>query len=358
MRSIKFKIIFEGEGCVNYDSLENQLGILNELYSCHGKFNDNTLVMKKNYYQNDGEKLMAVPKIDKNKLRYYIFGNQVSPYDVINENITMHELAKWETLCRGTTLLLKKGINLHKKSSFNITDASLVNDAKPQFTVQTSNVVDPTTGKRASTSMFNVETLGKTVWEAEGNIDMCEIQFLSASERNDRMYVLPDWVSSGKFKEFLNQEFGDLSNPTVGYFLANRSVHPEYGILLNNEVIERILKNTLISMLRVEAHGRMGSMKTTSLKIQLCDDLVSLDYENEWINIRSIDDIENMNLSKIDCFYKVADSTYIEEYKKAQEKNIQEIVKLNEEQKLEKANKKTKKSSKEEEYDLSIAESI
>lgn len=329
MKGIRFKITFEGKGCVNFDSIENQKGILSQMYDDR-KFDNNTLPMKKSFYERDG-KIIQIPKISENALRNYIFGEQISPYDAVNENIAMRALSKWETLSRGGTLILKKKnqeYNIHKKGGFNMTDANLTNGAIPQFEIQTSNVVDPITGKRASTSMFNIETLGDTVWESEGNIDLFEIQFLSASSKHDRMFLFSDWVSSGKFQEFLKLEFGEILDPISGYFYSNKDDrHPEYGILLNKEVVETIVKNTLTSMLRLERHSRTGYIRTSSLKIQIYDDITSLDdKEDGWIDIRSVDDIENIDFSHIHCFYKKVDDDIVEEYLKSLEKMKEDIL--------------------------------
>ncbi len=329
MKGIKFKIVFEGEGCVNYDSIENQLGVLNKIYKKEGKFEKNTLVMKKVYYEQDGE-LKQIPIIDENKLRYYIFGEQISSYDAANKNIAMKGISKWETLTRGHTLILNKSseqYNLHRKGGFHISNAYLINDAKPQFTIQTHNVIDLVTEKRSSTSMFNVETIGKTLWEAEGNFDVFELQFISASQQHDRMSVFPDWVSSGEFQEFINMEFGAESKPLSGYFYANRNNrHPEYGVLLNNEIVIRLIKNTLIKLIQINANSRTGHIETKSLKIKVYDDIASLDDKNEgWIDIRSIDDIEKLDLSGIHNFYTKVSDDVVEDYLSNLEKLKNEI---------------------------------
>lgn len=132
----------------------------------------------------------------------------------------------------------------------------------------------------------------------------------------------------------------------------------EYGIMLGDEIVNRLVKHILTNILKLDIRRNTAWTKCESLEIKIVDDLIKDTFENEeegWIKIYSENDINELQIICDSLFTEVTDDDLKrmkdidEEYKKAEEERIEAKKEAREEAARIKEEKKLKKQGKDNE---------
>ncbi len=357
MKSVIFKVDLKGRGVVNYDEVHNQkwLNLKDWPYpvDSQGKKTDNVKVAKKEFIETDevnekGEKVYAYKvRISSNCLRNAIFKNEI---DVMNASIQENDyvcatyLLSPTGLLRGIVLTNDEGVGIRSASPLTIVDAIQTNDAKSFFEVNT------TTGDRSDTSLFYTENVGDITYSTYGTINLKNLMFVCADPVFDRMQIKEGWITNGLAAQILKSFYGDLANPKADYFTASAKSLTgnlaEYGLLLNDELVDHLVKKQLEMILNMTISRSKAFAKTSSLKIKIVNDPLvdTLDSEDGWIEIKSVDDINKLTFTP-DEFYHESTFEEIEEIKRIRDAYDNKAK----ERKGKKEDKKKAKSKKKEE---------
>lgn len=364
MKSVIFKVDLKGRGIVNYDEVHNQKGLNLKDWpypvDSHGKKTDNVKVAKKELIETDevnekGEKVYAYNvRISANCLRNAIFKNEV---DVMNSSIRENDyvcskyMLSPTGLLRCTVLTNTDGIGIRSASPLTIVDAIQSDNAKSFFEVNT------TSGDRSDTSLFYTENVGDITYSTCGSINVKKLMFVCADPIFDRMHIKDDWINNGLAAKVLKSFYGDLANPKAGYFTANEKTLTgnlaEYGLLLNDELVDYLIKKQLEMILSMDISRAKAFAKTSSLKIKIVNDPLVDTFDNEdgWIEIKSVDDINKLTFTP-DKFYHESTFEEIEEIKRIKEAYDNKAK----ERKDKKEDKKKAKSKKKEEAEAEEGE--
>lgn len=353
IKNIKFRLKLSGYGVVNYDEYNNQKM---NVYKDQGRFFQNDVKVAKRVMVSEDESQVI---IDSNKLRREIFGERISPYDLVSDDIIIYNIVKNSMVVGGYTNVVNKGdknYGLQRKSSLSISNARLENNIKPSMVLRSSQDIDPTTGERAKTSLLNVETLGDNlIWTCEGNLSVSELQFFSCDKKKDRQGAREDWATSGKLVDALRRNYKEYANPSIGYFCSvkdrfdleeeyRRYETPELGILFNDELIAYLLKTSLKKLMGIYYDRADGHIETTSLEILFVKDILDLDDNKSWISLRNEKDIDDLDLSDLYHKYTKVDETSAQKFYEAKEEYAKVLKKTKEEKKQKKSGKASKKT--------------
>jgi hypothetical protein len=200
-----------------------------------------------------------------------------------------------------------EGLSLKRKSPFTIIDAVQTNDTISHMEVGT------TTGERNDTSLFYNEKVEDITYLTKGVFDLCRLKFISADPICDRLAIKDDWISTDLVNKSFKKHYGNIASPKYGHFTyVNRAkyvdkCYSEYGILLNDELVEYLVKRTLKNMLNMNIRKNNAFAYTSKLQVKLVDDITSMEQtmnsSKGWINIITMDDIDSLNLTNIEEFY-------------------------------------------------------
>ena len=337
MKNLEFKIELEGYGGICYDSTETQKDFLNKHYDID--YNENNVKpLQKNFYNEDCDfgiqcnriEKKFVPIITSEMIKRAVLGDGVPPYASKDKEILMQYYAMPINIIRGWLNTVKDSSGYNKTHGLRLTDAQLINSAEPSMHIKTSNSFDIVDEKRASNSFYKKENLGHTLWETSGNLDVKELQFISASPKHNRMALFPDWVTSGRYLEILKEVNGEVAECKVGYFKSRGQLIPEFGVLLSNKFIEYLIKFCLKQFLQLYVNRASSFVRTKSIKVRLIYDITSLDdSKDNWIEIRSLEDIDALDFGGMPLFYEECTEEEVTNF----EKIVEEEKRLREEEK-------------------------
>ena len=348
IKNILIKADLVGNGIVNMDSGE-QSHILRGTDSHlrpHDKFN-NTSYAKKNFYKDENNKLTYKLKISSDCLKHDLYKNEViaqSPKIDTQDMILYSYIASPMAITRG---YMFTGRNPFKRTgALSICDAEQTCGAVSNIELfsksgeKTSNNGD---SDKSDNTLYKKETVGDIKYSTSGNIDICQLQFISADQVFDRYAFNPDNFSM--YKSFLDMRMENFNSVLGHYHLSNSIIDiPEYGIKLSNENILFLVKETLKKLLSLNIKRKGAFAKVSSLKIKLVEnpvkDLMSID--EKWIELKSFEDIDNLNF-EIQDFYELIDF----EEAKAKRLSIEESFKAEKvKEKSEAAAKKSEAAAK------------
>lgn len=353
IKTILIKCDLAGRGIVNFDSKEQRFTL-----SKHGIFtglNENVKLGKKAFTktgvvnENGNEIYDYKVKISADCLRNAIFGKDVevvNGYFEADPFILATYILSPTGLARGYMFVGREKTDrentIRRKSPLTVTDAIQTNDAKSEMEIGS------TTGARVDNSMYFSEKVGDITYSFKGQIDIKQLQFLSADMCFDRFGIDPDIISSGEASAIIANHYGEGSEYYQGIFSSmskfTSSTYGEYGILFSNEICEKVIKYTLKNILALNIVRSNSFAATTGLKIKLVDNIIGtgqkMEDEENWIELRNEEDIDNLDLSNLYQFYEPADEDEIEN----REKMIKEFTEASEDRK--KAKKEEKKARK------------
>ena len=341
IKNLLIKMELSGNGVVNMDSSEqkwviNSFNISN--LKGHQK-NDNVLYAKKSFYKDENGEISYRLKISRDCIMHDVFKNDIisqNPNIVHHDAVLYSYIASPVSILRGYLFANSKE-TLKRKGAITLCDAEQISDG-----VSTIEVCSRS-GERTDNSFFFKETIGNVKYQTSGNIDLKELQFISCDQIFDRYSFNSDKFPI--FKEFLVKKLPNFNSELGYYQLKGSSIDiQEHGILLNNDNILFIVKETLKKLLDVNIVRRNAYVKTTSLKIKLIENstIDTLDSESGWINISNIDDINNLNFDT-EMFYEIVDEETANQKRMNIIQKVEETKNAKKDEKAENANKTSSK---------------
>jgi len=331
IRSIYFRAKIVGRGIVNYDSKDSVTIVrrcfpeFSAVFNNNGKQAKNIMLAKHEYtYKTDsngnrikktfdnGDEVYeceAKVKISAECLRSHILGDDFPFHnnDIVHAPTALVKLlASPANLLKGHMFTIKDDSTLKRKSPVNTCDAVQTSETHPNFEVHSARV--PKNRKKSNddegnTSLYYKESVGDIEYLFEGSIDIDNLQFISLSNRYDRMAVHPDHVEF--FIKNLSKNLGSEVSDW-GWYQKKTAVNelPEEGILLSQEQCLFLVKEFLkrLMSLRIEktkAYARVEDVKIMYLKDPLNDNPSN---ESNYHSISSIKDIK-VKPSDLEVFY-------------------------------------------------------
>ena len=328
-KQILFQVELEGNGIVNYDSLqqkwvykayENSVGV--------NKFSPykNVKYAKKNFYVDSNNVLHEKIKISRDTLVKAIYEDNIIahlPSITLYDTVFYNYLSSPASIMRGWLFASKTG-GLKRKGCVSMIDAEQTSDtishmetfAKQEYRPEKDASESKNEDDKGEANFFTSETCGDITYRTEGSIDLEFLQFISADHLLDRLNINPDKFDL--FKSYYEQRFGK-SDIKLDYYQTKTSIidMSERGILLPEEHVKIIVKDfferlTKLNIKRRNAYVRVKSVKIKLVNNPLTDTMTSSDG---WIDLNTtpIDDIQY----SIHEFYTLKNSdSHIEQNKK------------------------------------------
>jgi hypothetical protein len=356
IKNLLFTLELEGKGVVNMDS-NDQKYVLGKTHL--RARNENVSFAKKSFTVNDNSD-------DKNDIDYKLkishdcIGHDMFKRDMVSNvpNVVHHDLLLYTFLAspvsiiRGYMLANKKE-TLKRTGGFHLCDAIQTCNAKSILEVGAragEKMSKDGTDDKSDNTFFYRETVGDIEYSAKGDIDLMAYQFISCDNIFDRYSFNPDMYKY--YKEFLKKKMPDF-NSELGYYQLRDSIIqiPEYGVLLSNENVVFLVKETLKRLLGIDIKRKGAYAKVNSLKIKLVKDPTVDTYNNpdNWIVIKNNADIDALNFD-VEFFYDSNDFDEAKALRKDFDERIAEDKRLEKEaEKEKKAAQKEKKDKKSEE---------
>lgn len=294
VRSIQFELTLDGEGCVNFDSAEQleylrSVGIVkygDSSFFNNGKPLSNVLFSKKNFRTSPTDDVVEYHvKVSSECLRNAIFKEGMpfqSPTIMNIPHVLYSAIAHPDSLVRGY-MYASKTVSLKKKSPLYITDAEEVGAWRRSIATDfhsRSGQKDSNEGKDSAdakdTSIYKIENVGKVTYTAKGGIDVQELGFISGDPLYDRMAINVDGGANEIiYLDTLSKNL-NINNPEFKYYYLNNSYTndewAERGILLDNAIINNLIKRTLKNILNISVIRRNAFLKTNKLTIHVFTD--------------------------------------------------------------------------------------
>lgn len=351
IKCIEFQLELEGQGVVNYDGKEQKYLFYqrkdNPTYNQKVKHlatnNENLTFAKKTFFLDENGNLDYKIKISSNCLRHAIFYKDIpcfSPNVLINDFTRLNYIASPVVLLRGEMLANKKNTYI-RKSAISLTDGLSTTNGLSYADTCTRNmqkIEKEETTDKSGTSFFSRETIGDIKYKAEGEIDLSVLQFLSADDVANRRFLNADEYE--QFKMFLQTRMPSFKSDLKYYQYKTSVVHlPELGALLSNDDLIYLVKYFFESVININIKRNNSYAKFSGLKIRMIEDNINR-AKSKWIEIKSIEDINNISFES-EVFYSEVSESDVKEYNETNQK-INEEIKKNE--KAAKADKKKYKS--------------
>lgn len=320
VKAIRFQVAFNGNGCVNYDSI-SQLGTLKEtgIYSedeeeikRKKKKGKNKMLAKKEFGYDENKETGFKYKVSSECLRHTMFRKTMPCVNALpntDRNLVDRMHAQPDYILRGyMTTFGKKETAIRRKSPFTITDAVECNSTYRKFVDfdfhsnagekdnqknglcdNENDGNDNNENETNSTSLYHIENVGKLVYVADANLDVEELQFISCDQKYDR-------------QAFDNERYGRNENPYLlelaktmlnftpevkQYVLDNDIAQidedmykiGEYGVLLNKESVNMLIHRmfNLIKNLNIYKRNALFEFaKFMSIKVVTTDGIVEI----------------------------------------------------------------------------------
>lgn len=366
MKQIILKATMEGSGIVNFDDNSqrftlSKLGI-GDLVArdSNGKPTENVKYAKKHFFKKkdkDGNDILDKDgnpmydysiKISADCLRNAIFKNEVeylNPIILKNEVITCNYYLSKVGLTRGYMNTNRDESGYKNKTCITVTDAKEISGAKSALEIGT------TSGERNLTSMFYTEKVGDTKYAFKGVIDPKTLMFVVADPMFDRMGLNPDWITNGLAEKILHNLYGDISHPSVGYFTASSGcltqTISEFGMILNEDLVKYLIKFLLKSIMTTSIKRNNAYARVDSLSIKFVDDILDNDNDEGWINLKTLDDVDNLDF-EVECPYEKSSEEDVKRLDAMKEKYKEAVALAKEEKKKVKAEQAEKRNNKKE----------
>lgn len=344
VKNILLKLELEGQGIVNYDS-NDQKWVLNQTHLKNNGKHGNVSYAKKNFYKDENDELTYKIKISSDSLKHDMFKSDLiaqTPNISYHPTLLYNYIASPLSIIRGYLFANTKE-TLKRKGAITLCDAEQTCDAMSTINVFSRSgekKVGEVNDDKGDTTFYAKETVGKIKYESIGNIDLMGLQFISCDSVFDRYSFNPDYYNL--YKQFLTQKIPNFNSELGYYQQKNSSIEiPEYGVLLNEENVVYLVKESLKKLLAINIKRKDSYAKVSTLKIKLVEkpNEERFNIEDNWITINSDEDIDKLDFEPY-MFYSLVD------YDKAKKDRIEiekEIEKALKDEKK-KENKKSKKS--------------
>lgn len=335
---VEFEVELEGSGIVNYDSgaqrviwnRESRAGNKNKFSTP----SDNNKYAKKVYTRGDDGALNYQIKISPDCVRNAIFSSDaisVSPNIVQHKVLLNSFIGSALGLVRGYTFANKKE-TYTRKSPLSISHAGLVNKSESFMEISTKSGdknKDPNDEKSGIT-LRNTEAIGDTKYIVRGTVDVALLELLSCDTIHDRYSFNSD--DYGILKTFLGKNLPNFKSE-LGYHMLKTSsiVVAEYGVKFEPEQVLFLIKEVLKRVLKVDILRATARAKVSNMKISLSNGEIK---PKEWIDIKSIGDIDDLDFEIEEFYNEVNDSDIIEQRRIIEEGVKKDIEKENNAKKL------------------------
>jgi hypothetical protein len=304
VKAIKIVANYEGSGCVNFDGKEQSYFL-----SKHKLFNsrfDNNLFAKKIFKFNK-EDVQFKYKVSSECLRHEIFKESIpfqNPNIVAVPHILYNTISTPSFIMRGYMFTQTNNKpTIKRKSPFTLSDAIEVGEWRNSLQMEMhtrsgekNNTMDLDVENKSNdsdTTLYNIENVGISKYEAIGFIDLTEAQFISDDVTYDRVCV---GVEDKSVEEhiYLNSLKNNMVNfePKFGYYYTQGSYTKdewaERGVLLNKESVDMLVKEVLMGILNTQILRRNAYLKTNSLEITIVTnqgnytEVINIDNLNEY----------------------------------------------------------------------------
>lgn len=339
VKSIELKVLFEGEGCVNYDSPECQTFLGNRF--------TNRKVTKKAFKWGKNENNETVfyfkNKVSSECLRHELFKNEIefaNPNNSLIEPAYLKSITKPAMILKGYLTTAEYSTKL--SSNISLGDALDVQDYIEYNRKNVMYEVHTQSGEKTENSLYYVEMCPNTDYESHGFIHLDRLQFLSCDVLYDRPSVLLDGGTEEQiYLDEMRQRYGD--DISFKYYYKKNSITEdewaERGILFSRDAVDMLTKDGLerVMDIYIKRKGAFLKFKKMDVIVHHLDENGEL--VSEPIKIESKKDLKNYYFS------------YFQEYNEANEEKILKNKELAEqiknEMKAEKSSKKSKNSKKE-----------
>jgi len=362
-KSILFKVELEGQGIVNYDSV-NQKKLLAKTRlgsSIEYRYN-NTIFAKKNLYQGEEGKVDYKIKISSDCLRNGLFSKDMvaqSPNLIHHKTFLMTFLGSPVSILRGY-MFLGSPESYKKKSPITIVDAEQTCNAlslietftksgekgveKPEeeTEVKMTEEAGEKEDSKSDNTFFKKETIGKIEYATRGSLNLNELQFVSLDTIYDRMALNPD--DFPLYKSFLNSQISNFDSEIGYYKMANTvSEVPELGFRFSNENVITFAKEFFKRLQNLTITRNSAYAKTKIVSYKIVYDVTEDTFDNPsgWVKINGNNTVDQINFEMEDA-YIVTDS---EEAAKNREDILKESKRLIEGDKVKKDAAKIKKDA-------------
>lgn len=296
VKAIRFQVLFNGDGCVNYDAGEQKSTLSRfDLYA-KSAYNNQMFAKKEFGYDINGEMGFKY-KVSSECLRHNIFRKSM-PFVTSLANTNPELLAKLHSqpdyILRG--YMATRGEDktaLKRKSPLTITDAVEYSDYWRKFADFDfhSNAGDKgeKNDEKGNTSIYKIENVGKLMYIADANLDVEELQFISCDPIYDRQAF--DNEIKGKkenpYLEGLAKSMVDFTPEVKEYALDNDTLQManekdqrgEFGVRLNQESVNMLIHRMFDLVRDVNIYKRNAMFefsKFISVKIVTTDGVVEI----------------------------------------------------------------------------------
>lgn len=342
LKQIALKINAKGNGIVNNDYKT----YLNK--TIHKNWNDNTSFAKKSFYLDEKGNIQYKIQVSSDLIRSTVFNNTIKTPTLTHHKYLMCDyFSNIDSIMRGWFFGEKDTLGSKKKSAITLTKLTQTNNAvsyleigtkqgeiklkdkinveeetKPETDDTTKNTKKKKKKGEGSNSLRFVETIGDIEYSGDGFIDIQQLQFLSLDDMFDRLAFNPDYVP--EFCKMFKNKYNYDINANYYTMTTDSSKLPEYGILLNDDIQNLLIKHFLKNLynLTIKRSGSYLRLSELYYKPIYEDDSVKdmLDDENGWIKINNEKEIGDLNFEY---------SVYFVESNKDEITNKNDIINLN-----------------------------
>jgi len=291
IRSIDFKIVARGHGVVNWNGPTSLTGDKNQIINNHslpklrgytnftGKIKEDT-GFKRTKEPTDIDFTKTPLYISQNCIRHHLFREQSFDLHFADNKNLKNVLASITGLVRGYVI---------PKSQCKRTSSLLLEDFVDQLGngnfEQMGRSGSKEKGKNdageqtASNSFFSKTTFGETEYISYGSISVEQLQFISLDRTFDRgaldIETGEEMMIEKKVQDFI-QSLDPKRNPKVTYhsnYVRNGTIFEkgEMGLLLDNEAIDIIVKETLRMITELNIRQAKGYMYVDEMRIDYND---------------------------------------------------------------------------------------
>lgn len=355
VKSINFKVFFNGKGCVNYDH-KGQKFTLFAKNLIKGKVNDNVKFAKKifeDFKTEDGEtKSRFKYKVSTDCLRNNMFKEEMQ---FANSAIGNLSYIRYNAIA--TPAMIERGYmfpdteqSIRKSSVFflspaieegewhTIVDMEIhsTSGAKGNGNLNKEEVNSVNEDEKpGSTSLYFCENVGNATYVSEGFIDLTEFQFLSGDMTYDRGCVLVDGGEEEKiYLNALKNHFGEDFKFNCYHMKSDLAFDEwgERGILLTKKAVDMMVKDIFKRIFNINIYRKDALFTFDHIEI-------TVNYGDEQIKFEKLPDIYANNISDIEQYI----FNYYPKYELCDEEKIKKNKELNES--ILNCRKKEKKSS-------------
>jgi hypothetical protein len=223
-------------------------------------------------------------------------------------------------------------MELHTKSGFK---------KRKSIEVELEEAKDDT----ADSTLYNKESVGKIKYQGIGEIDICQLEFMSTDDIFDRLAIHED--DFPLFKKYAKLHMPNFDSE-IDYYRMNGSedLTPERGFIFNNDNKNYFVKYFLEKLIGLKIKRSDAYVRICKIEIkELYDPYINTFMEEEnWKELRTIEDVNNLNFDFHQFYINGNEFAPLREEMEKNYKAYQDNLKENKKNKREQA--KIKKENK------------